>query len=568
MNILGINSFFEHPAVALLVEGELAFAIEDERLTRIKHGKRYSPYSSYLPYLSICSALDHAGLRAKDIHEVAYSYNRWHHLTASMKGCLMGQRLSPLREELSAFRSVVNLKKSLIRGYEIPHRYCKIWQPGDFEGARYSEWNHHLSHAASAFYCSGYRRALVVVSDGSGEQACLSVYRGEEANLTLIKQFNLPHSLGFLYSFVTKHLGFEPFSDEYKVMGLSAYGEHSFKSAFKQLVSLEANGHYRVNIRKLQNLESLLGSARSPEAPLLQTHKDIARSLQITLEESLEHVVRYYLKVSGEKNLCVAGGTFLNCVANAKLAQLDSVNEFFAQPAAHDAGTAIGAAALSWVRQGGHHQIRYSSMFLGTEWSDDATRAALEDARIPYEIASEIDDIAEQAASFLAEEKVIAFFQGRMEFGPRALGARSFLASPRSARTRERLNIIKGREQFRPLAPLVQGEAFDQYFDGYPNQYMMLAVQTHDLTRKVAPAIVHTDGTSRVQVVYQLDNPLLYKILSKFKEKTGIPILINTSLNVRGKPIDESPVDALGSAICSGVDAIIFGKVIAEFKNC
>ena len=566
MNILGINSFFEHPAVALIVNGEIVFAIEDERLTRVKHGKAYSPYSAYLPYDSIYAALNFADFKAEDIDEIAYSYSSSLHLRASILGCLSGRRLSSFRQELAAYNSARNVRRELLEGHALSRRYMNRWERGSFSAVNYREWDHHLCHAASAFFCSGFDRSLVIVADGSGEESCTSVYVGDEAKLKRIATVNLPHSLGFLYSFVTGHLGFQPFGDEYKVMGLAAYGEPTYMPQLSRLVRIKDNGQYSIDIKGVLDLSQNLAPPRTYAEELTQCHKDLAKSLQVKLEEVLLHVVLHHLKATGERNLCVAGGTFLNCVANGKLASLPEVVGFFAQPAAHDAGTAIGAAALSWIAAGGAPQLRYDSMLLGSVWSDRVIEATLKEAGLPYrQIAPET--LAEEVASLLHDQKVVAFFQGRMEFGPRSLGARSFLASPSSVRTRERLNIIKGREQFRPLAPLILEDDYDRFFEGRPNTYMMLAVQAKDAARECAPAIVHADGTSRVQVVRHQDNALLFDVLTAFAEKSGVPILINTSLNTRGKPIDESPVDALASAICSGVDAIAMGNFIVDLKG-
>lgn len=563
MKIIGINSFFEHPSVALVVDGELVFAIEDERLTRVKHGKAYSPYTAYLPYSSIYKALEFANLKASDIDEVAYSYDRRLHLVASVYGCLTNKRFSSLRQELAAYSSAGNVKRELIEAPALSSRYTDRWQQDDFARVRYREWGHHLSHAASAFFCSGFEKSLVVVADGSGEHACTSIYVGSGATMKKSTSIALPHSLGFLYSFVTKHLGFQPFGDEYKVMGLAAYGEQTMMDEMWQLARPEKDGRYSVDIRRLTRLSDILGPARAPTDELSQRHQDIARSLQACLEELLLHVVTHHLKDTGQRNLCVAGGTFLNCVANHRLAAELDIDGFFVQPAAHDAGTAIGAAALSWIANGGAPQLSYGSMLLGTEWSDDAIEAALKDAAVNYRVVPRAA-LAEEVARLLYQEKVVAFFQGRMEFGPRALGARSFLASPRSASTRERLNIIKSREQFRPLAPIVREEDFVTYFDGRPNRYMMLAIPAKDAAVKTAPAVVHADGTSRVQVVRRQDDSLLHDILSAFSRESGIPILVNTSLNVKGRPIDESPFDALASAFCSGVDSLVIGSFVVD----
>ena len=566
MNILGINSFFEQPSVALLMDGQLVFAIEDERLTRVKHGRVYTPYSPYLPYDSIYAALKFANLKATDINKVAYSYSRSAHLKASITSALGRRRMKSLSQEIAAYRTVGNVQRELVENHTLSTRFSDRWQDGDFAGVDFREWKHHLTHAASAFFCSGFERALVVVADGRGEKSCTSIYLGNGSNLTKIDSIDLPHSLGFLYSHLTYHLGFQPFGDEYKVMGLSAYGRPAFMDQMAELVTLEPNGRYRTHVRGADHLTAVFGDPRAPKGKITQAHKDIAHSLQAMFEIAIQHVVAHHVKATGERRVCVAGGTFYNCVSNAKLARMEGVDESYLHPAAGEAGTAIGAAALSWIEAGGAPQIQLPSMLLGTEWSDDEIKAALQEARLPYrQVGAEA--LAEETAKLLHEECVVAFFQDRMEFGPRALGARSFLASARSTSTREKLNVIKGREQFRPLAPLVLDAYFDTYFDGVPNAFMMMAVKAREATRQNAPAVVHADGTSRVQVVKQTDNALLYEVLEAYARKSGVPILINTSLNVRGKPIDESPVDALASAVPSGVEALVIGSFIVDLRS-
>lgn len=561
MIVLGINSFFEHPAAALVRDGEILFAVEDERLTRIKHGKKYTPYKTYIPYESIGAALRHTGIRTEDIDEIAYSYDRWEHLR-SLWGCFTGARMSSLQEEWAAFWSASNIRAALKQDYELPHRYREVLGAGSFRHTRFREWNHHLSHAASAFFCSGFDDAMIVVADGSGEVACTTVYTGQGRRIVKIASLGLPHSLGFFYSFITAHLGFEAFSDEYKVMGLAAYGEATLLPKLRQLV-VRGGGGYRVRLDAVRHLERLLGPPRLPGEPITDLHRDIAKSAQALLEETLEYLILHHLRRTGKRRLCSAGGVFLNCVANGRIASLPGVDEYFVQPAAHDAGTAIGAAALSCVRHGEPLRFGNASMFLGTEYGDAHIVEALEDARLAYSRV-ETADAPATLGRLLAQEKVVALFRGRMEFGPRALGGRSLLASPLSSMTRDKLNVIKGREEFRPLAPLVTAEAYHRYFEGPPNRYMMLAVKARKAAFLQAPAVVHADWTSRVQVVRESEDPFLHATLRSFESMTGVPIIANTSLNVRGKPIDESPEDALCSFVTTGIDAMLIGNYLVE----
>lgn len=563
MKILGINSYFEHPAVALIIDDKLVFAIEDERLTRIKHGKSYTPYKTYLPIDSIYAALKSQNLKLSDIDEIAYSYDKWEHLR-SIWGCFTGERLSSWKEELQAFVSAANVKASLSSGYEIPRRYRDRINPDDFKKIKIQEWNHHISHAASAFFCSGFDKALVFVIDGSGEKACSSVYIGEGKNLKRIKQISLPHSLGFFYSFLTEHLGFEPFSDEYKVMGLAAYGNDNYSSQMQELVLAQPNGGYKIDIHKLKNLLQLLGPKRKHSDPLEQSHKDIAKSAQICLEQTIENFVLQNIQETEIRDICLAGGTFLNILVNARLAGLKEINKVFVQPAAHDAGTAIGAAALSSIAHGGRHQIEYPSMFLGTQYTDEEVEKYLKQSNVEYTI---LGDAPSEIAQLLSDENIVALYRGSMEFGPRALGNRSLLASPKSERTRFKLNELKVREQFRPLAPLVPSEFFDEYFEGEANRYMMFTVKVKKEKRDRIPAVTHADGTARAQVIYQKHDPYLHKLLMKFNELQGMPIVINTSLNVRGKPIDESPYDAMASFYTSGIDYLVMNKFLIKHPS-
>ncbi|WP_404955617.1 carbamoyltransferase [Streptomyces sp. 147326] len=562
MIVLGVNSYFEHPSAALLQDGRLLFAAEDERFTGIKHGRRYSPYRSYFPIDAVYRALDHADLRLSDVDEIAYSYHRWSHLR-SLRGCLTGRRLSSLREELNAFANLANLAESLRSGYDVPQRYRHRIRPQDARRVPFREWPHHLSHAASAFFCSGWDEALTVVCDGAGENACTSVFAGRGRRLVPVAQETVPDSLGIFYSLVTQHLGFEPFSDEFKVMGLAAYGEPRFSTEFRRIVVLLPGGRYRVDVRRLRALGRLVTAARVPGAPLEQVHKDLAASAQRRLEEALEHVIAHYAKTTGLRKLCLAGGTFLNCVANGRIARLGLFDDIFVQPAASDAGTAVGAAALSTIRRGGSTQVSVPSYFLGTEYDDDAVEAAFAMAGVKPERLPE-HEMAGRLGDRLARGRIAAVFRGRMEFGPRALGNRSLLADAAVPDMRDRLNRIKGREDFRPVAPIVPENAFDEFFDGHRNPYMLFTSTVRPAARERIPAAVHADGTARVQVVSAQSSPFLDVLLREFGARTGSPVLINTSFNVRGKPIVESPQEALACFFTSGIDCIAIGGFFHE----
>lgn len=565
MNILGVNSYFEHPAVALIVDGRLVFAAEDERFTRIKHGKRYNPHRTYWPVEAMWAALQFCDLHARDIDEIAYSYNRWDHLK-SLWGCLTGRRISSLSDELAAFRSLRNMMPALCCGYEIPERYRNRLSPEALEQIRYREWNHHRAHAASTFYCSSFDRALVIVSDGAGENECTSIYIGQDWQLQRIAKMTIPHSLGLFYSFITRHLGFEPFSDEYKVMALAAYGKATFSEKMSQIVHLLPEGKYRVDARRIRDLRNDFGPARHQSEPLIQYHKDIARSAQEQLELTLLHIIRHHVRSTGMRRLCLAGGTFLNCVANRRIAVSGLVDDIFVQPAAHDAGTAIGAAALSLAEYGFDPRVSLASVGLGTSYADDAIERALCKAKLAYLKLSE-SEIILWMAKRLAQGQVGALFRGRMEFGPRALGMRSIIASPVHPQMLDRLNRAKGREAFRPVAPMVTAEAYSKYFDGYPSRYMSFVVDVRQEMRTYIPAVVHIDGSARVQVVSSSDDPFLHELLIQFSKLSGVPVLINTSLNVCGEPIIESPRHAITCLFISDIDFLVAGGFAVEKKK-
>jgi len=562
MNIIGINSFFEHPSVALISNSNLVFAIEEERLTGIKHGKRYTPYKSYVPFDSIFTALRYQGLTIADIDEIAYSYNSITHLL-SLFGCLTGQRISSLQEELAAFNSCRNIKSALQSDFEIPLKYQHILSPQKLKNVSYREWDHHLCHAASTFFSSGFDNALVVVADGSGEHDSTSVFVGKGKVLKRIANFPIPHSLGLFYSFITKHLGFEPFSDEFKVMALASYGQPRFKEAMNIILHPDNQRGYRVDVKALTNLVPLLGTARMPGTSLTDIHYDIASSAQKHLEMILESVIQHYASITKSRKLCLAGGTFLNCVANGVIASRGWFDDIFVHPASHDAGTAIGAATLSSIARGGDYRIKYDSMALGTSYTDEQVESILRHAKISYRRLDTLD-LVQYLANVLAEGKICGLFRDRMEFGPRALGKRSLLASPTDKNMLKRINDLKGREQFRPLAPIVTEEAFPVFFDGWQNRYMLFTVQVRNEAKERIPAVTHVDGSSRVQVVKASDDKFLHDLLNCFAARTNIPVLINTSLNVRGKPIVEDPTEAISLFYTSGLDVMVIGNYLIE----
>jgi carbamoyltransferase len=453
---------------------------------------------------------------------------------------------------------------------------------------------HHLSHEASAFLAAPYEDCAVLTMDGRGESATTSygVFDGREYRR--IKQVNLPNSLGLLYEDVTRYLGFLHSSDEYKVMALASYGEPAFIDQFRRLMHADDEGNYRV---ERVRLEELFGPARARGGPMTQRHFDIAQSLQKALEETVLRMVKWLHRETGLANLSMAGGVALNCVMNARLRDQGPFENVWVQPAAGDAGTALGAAL--WVDWNERKTDPHPSplprereapvprpwvmdhAFLGPGFEDAEIESFLEWTGVPYR---KMDDVAEEAAALLAEDRILGWFQGRMEFGPRALGGRSIIASPLNASMQARLNDIKDREDFRPVAPVVIEEKAHEWFVagrstvdgkdgiaeetrlGLPAPFMLFIFDVRPDKADRIPAVRHVDGTARVQTINRSQNPRYYDVLRAFERRTGVPVLINTSFNTRGEPIVCTPRDAVECFWTSPLDALVIGSFLLEKK--
>jgi carbamoyltransferase len=420
--------------------------------------------------------------------------------------------------------------------------------------------DHHLAHAASAFLASPFDDAAVIALDGRGELATTTYWRGHGTCLDLVGRVDLPHSLGLLYEEVTAYLGFLRSSDEYKVMALASYGTPRYVAAFRDMVHVGDNGAYLVSN---PCLEERFGPPRDRGGPLEQRHFDIARSLQLVLEESVIALARWVRLETHSPRLCLAGGVALNCVMNARLRDAGIFDDVWVQPAAGDAGTALGAALWVDARQRpSARRYRMEHAFLGPSFSDEEIEAFLRWSKLPYR---RLDDIAGETAALLARDQVIGWFQGRMEFGPRALGGRSILASPIRVEMQARLNDIKDREDFRPVAPVVLEKDAGEWFTGASVAPFMLFVfdVAADKVDRI-PAVRHVDGTARVQTIRRDQQPLYYDLLCAFKERTGVPVLINTSFNTRGEPIVCTPRDAIESFWTSPLDALVIGSFLLQ----
>ncbi|MGW5333132.1 carbamoyltransferase family protein [Streptomyces bauhiniae] len=533
MRVLGINSLFHDPAAALIVDGRVVAAAEEERFSRRKHGKRPVPFSAWeLPELSARWCLDRAGLDPSGLDAVAYSYHPELALPADRLG--LNDPWDRLRQEYAR---------------EAPGFLAEALPGLDPDKVRFVP--HHVAHAASAGQASPYPDCAVLVLDGRGECGSHLAGRYTGRRLDVLATQSLPDSMGLFYEELTEHLGFLRSSDEFKVMALASYGKPRFLDELRRHVGTDGEGRFRA--RSVPWAE--LAPPRPPGEPWTEEHADLAASAQACLEEVLLGLARWLHERTGDRVLTLAGGVALNCVANTRLHREGPFDTVWVQPAAGDAGTALGAALHL-----AHQQEPVEAMptaALGREWSVPELRAWLERAAVPYE---EPEDIAETVAEELARDGIVAWFQGRSEYGPRALGHRSLLAHPGRAANLERLNAVKGREEFRPVAPMVLAERAAGLFDGpLPSPYMLFVHEVAEAWRQRIPAVVHVDGTARIQTVDRAEEPLVARMIEGFERRTGLPVVVNTSLNTAGRPMVDDPRDALECFGSAPVDLLALG---------
>jgi carbamoyltransferase len=567
MYTLGINAAFHDCSACLVRDGVVLAAAEEERFTRIKHGKRPVPFTVWqLPFHAIASCLGQAGILMRDVDHVAYAYDPWLRLGTQGERQAIELPLEPARADGGAtwetlgLAYVVNAPRQLAASapHHLRHLFAGVKADGPY---RWHYVDHHRAHEASACLAGPFDECAVLVMDGRGECACTSYGYYEHGRYTRIGQVDFPHSLGLLYEDITAHLGFLHSSDEYKVMALASYGRPAFAQALRDLVRYRGGGQYEV---ARASWPEVLGPPRLRGAPLEQRHMDIARSLQLVLEETVAQMADWLQVETGSTRLCMAGGVALNCVLNSRLREVGPFTDIWVQPAAGDAGTALGAAL--WIdaqeREATAPRWRMDHAFLGPEYSDDAIEQLLRDSRLAYRRPP---DIVAACAELLARDCVLGWFQGRMEFGPRALGARSILASPLDVGMQERLNQIKDREDFRPVAPAVLEEACADWFvDARPSPFMLFVDRVRPDKAAKIPAVRHVDGTARVQTVSRDQHPAFHALLAAFGERTGVPVLVNTSFNTRGEPIVCSPRDALESFCTTALDALAIGPFLLE----
>ena len=588
--ILGLSCYYHDSAACLVRGGEVIFAAQEERYTRKKQDES-------LPKNAIEQALRFAGITIKDIAAVGFYEKPF----------------------LKFFDRILGTSfKVWPRGFIMYHRAMhewmnkKLWIPQNlkkelqYNGPVYYT-THHESHAASSYYVSGFADAAVVTVDGVGEWATTTIGHGKGTELEIDKEIRFPHSLGLLYSAITYYLGFRVNSAEYKVMGLAPYGEPTYMDQMRKLIEIKDDGSFRLHMEYFtfeygltmtgRKIEKLFGQkTRKGESPLTQFHKDVARSLQEITDEAMLKIAAQAKKLFPSDNLCLAGGVALNCVANGKILRSGLYKNIFIQPASGDAGGALGVALAIWHKEYNKHEEKSGSsvlsfpflpktgeggqgdegartkkmehVYLGNEYSNREIEAFLQGKNLPYQRWDDLE-LTHTVAALLEGDNVIGWFQGRMEYGPRSLGNRSIIADARNKENWQKVNLkIKFRESFRPFAPTVLEEKVSEWFDlDRESPYMLLVADTLPSKREKIPAVTHVDGSARIQTIRRNQNPRYYDLLKAFERRTGCPVIINTSFNVRGEPIVESPQDALNCFLHTHMDYLVLGNFLLRKKD-
>jgi len=536
MRVLGINAVFHDSSAALVVDGEIVAAAEEERFTRRKHAKECVPFSAWeLPERAIAWCLAEGGIAPEQLDAVAYSYD---------------PALADQSDDLVA-NAYEGLRTYYVR--RLPHFLTTLF--GDFDHAKVRYVPHHVAHAASAYLCAPFPSCATIALDGRGERGSFLAGRVRGGRLETLATVSLPHSLGLRYEELTVHLGFHRSSDEYKVMGLVAYGTPRYLPRLRESMYAQGLGYHAPPL----DFATYCAPRSAADEDFAPGHADLAASVQSRLQEILLEIARQLHAQTGEKNLTLSGGVALNCVANSYLAEHGPYERVWVQPAAGDSGTSLGAA-LYVAAQNGERITPMRTAALGRAWDSAALRAQLEVADLRYEAP---DDLAEAVAAVLADNGLVAWFQGRSEFGPRALGHRSLLAHPGYPDNLRRLNDVKGREQFRPVAPMVLAERASTIFTGpLPSPYMLFTHGVRDAWRARIPTVTHVDGSARVQTVDAAEEPLMAAVLRAFERRTGLPVLVNTSLNTAGRPIVDEPRDVLELFGSTPVDALALGPFL------
>ena len=554
---IGINYSQVHDSSACITrDGEVLFAIAEERLSRVKNDARF-------PELSIRACLEFTGIRAEELDYVCFG---WPPISAAvrhdLKCMIAGSQPLDYVSAASLFRRYMSFTRQ--RNGERPflERFAA-------SKAKFRFVDHHLAHAISAYAYSGFDDAAVLILDGRGAWEASSLWHGRDGKLEHIWTIPWPNSLGLFYAQFTHFLGFTPYSDEWKVMGLAPFGEPGIN--LREFIIPDDNP-YKVSTRlllgrssaPLAEIVSRLGPKRVPESEINAGHKNVAFAVQEACEEAMMTLARAAVKKTGSRNLCLAGGVALNSKANGKILSTGIVDRIFVQPAAGDDGVALGAALAPYMDNGGKLPVqKMRDAYLGPASSDDEIQKILETYKLR---ATRVADPAAVAAEMLADGKILGWFQGRMEFGPRALGSRSILADPRDPEMNAKVNnAVKFREAWRPFAPSMLAEVANEYIESATDSpFMVLTAQVRPEKRSVIPAVTHVDGSARPQTVERDVSPLYWRLIREFGNRTGVPVVMNTSFNLRGEPIVCAPTDAVRTFFSSGMDALVIGSFVVE----
>ena len=593
-SILGISAFYHDSAASILIDGKIIAAAQEERFTRKKHDPGY-------PHNAIEFVLKYAKLKLSEVDQIVFfekPFLKFERLLETYvafapKGFVSFAKAMPLwiKEKLFQKNLLFNKLKEHDENYKSDNNIF------------FSD--HHLSHAASAFFPSPFDEAVVLTADGVGEWATTTVAIGKKNNLEIKKEIHFPHSLGLLYSAFTYYTGFKVNSGEYKLMGLAPYGNPIYVEKVKELIDLKNDGTFRLDQKYFNYATGLTMTSKkfnnlfgqkprnSEDEKITQFHMDIAASIQKVTEEIMISLAKSIRKEFDIKNLCLAGGVALNCVANGKILEEKIFDNIWIQPAAGDAGGSLGAALALWYIDQGNERItsfkdNMQGSYLGTDFNQDEIEKELKSVGANFEILS-YEKLIDKTAILLSNEKAIGWFQGRMEFGPRALGGRSILGDPRSDTMQKNLNLkVKYRESFRPFAPSILREDLSEWFDmNVDSPYMLLVanvvskkkiemnndqkklfgIDKLNIKRSEVPAVTHVDYSARIQTVTKDTNSRFYDLILKFKEKTGCPVLVNTSFNVRGEPIVNTPIDAFNCFMGTELDYLVIGNCILDKKK-
>ena len=590
-SILGISAFYHDSAACILENGGIVAAAQEERFTRKKHDSSY-------PTNAVNFVLNYANLKLSEVDKIVFfekPFLKFERLLETYvafapRGYVSFAKAMPIWIKEKLFQK--NLLFNKLKEHDENYKSDKNLFFSD----------HHLSHAASAFFPSPFEEAVVLTADGVGEWATTTVAVGKNNHLEVKKEIHFPHSLGLLYSAFTYYAGFKVNSGEYKLMGLAPYGNPIYENKVRQLIDLKEDGTFRLDQTYFnyatgltmtnEKFNKLFGQKPrdSKNEKITQFHMDIAASIQKVTEDIMISLAKSVRKEYGIKNLCLAGGVALNCVANGKILKEKIFDNIWIQPAAGDAGGSLGAALALWhIEQGNKRSVNskddMKGSYLGTEFTQEEIEKELKSTGANFETLK-YEDLINKTADYLSDEKAIGWFQGRMEFGPRALGGRSILGDPRSDKMQKNLNLkVKFRESFRPFAPSVLREDLSEWFDiNVDSPYMLLVanilpskkIQMNDeqeklfgidklnVKRSEIPAVTHVDYSARVQTVTKETNSRYYDLISKFKEKTNCPVIVNTSFNVRGEPIVNTPTDAFNCFMGTELDYLVIGNCILE----